>query len=248
MAASVSPLRIFALAIVSASLVQAQGGGDPSRGTCPDLPTAAECPPEPDNLCLTDSECPKGEKCCKEFCDFICVAAIPAPTKPPRRVGLPGDKGEKGALGESGDAGADGSVGQRGEPGEAGAAGEPGKKGKKGLPGLPGAPGGIAQFNYTTNTLVNEFGENVEFIASSEKSNGAVVLAEIRGPKGEPGATGPPGKPGARGPDGARGERGTAGEPGEDGDPGPEGQPGDRGLRGKNGIEVGNLQSIFLHI
>ena len=28
-------------------------------GVCPILPTAAECPPEPDNLCLTDAECPQ---------------------------------------------------------------------------------------------------------------------------------------------------------------------------------------------
>ena len=44
-------------------------------GVCPILPTAAECPPEPDNLCLTDAECPRNEKCCMEYCDLACFRA-----------------------------------------------------------------------------------------------------------------------------------------------------------------------------
>ena len=40
---------------------------------CPSLPTAAECPLEADNLCLHDNECPSGAKCCKEYCNLVCV-------------------------------------------------------------------------------------------------------------------------------------------------------------------------------
>ncbi|RUA06518.1 MAG: hypothetical protein DSY43_01860 [Gammaproteobacteria bacterium] len=47
-------------------------------GTCPVLPTAAECPPEPEHECREDADCAKLHpgtvlKCCLEGCDNRCV-------------------------------------------------------------------------------------------------------------------------------------------------------------------------------
>lgn len=62
-----------------------------------------------------------------------------------------------------------------------------------------------------------------------------IALADLKGEKGDTGATGPQGEPGERGPQGKPGERGPQGETGPQGPTGPAGPEGPKGATGPAG-------------
>lgn len=71
----------------------------------------------------------------------------------------------------------------------------------------------------------------------SQSGMPAVPSANVRGPKGEPGAQGPRGEAGEQGPAGEDGAPGPRGETGARGPAGPRGVPGEQGPAGEQGLQ-----------
>ena len=72
-----------------------------------------------------------------------------------------------------------------------------------------------------------------------------IAIAELKGEKGDTGATGPQGKPGERGPQGETGPQGSQGKEGPAGPAGPDGAPGKDGSPGKDGADGAPGQDGF---
>lgn len=104
-----------------------------------------------------------------------------------------------GPQGPKGDAGAPGATGPQGVKGDTGATGPAGSKGDKGDPG-PQGPAGASGATFTPS--VSSSGD------LSWSNNGGLpnpATVNIKGPKGDTGATGPRGATGATGPQGPSG-------------------------------------------
>lgn len=115
--------------------------------------------------------------------------------------GIDGVAGPQGPQGPSGPPGEPGPSGSPGEPGSSGAAGQPGAPGTSGTSGLNGLDGanGADGANGVSVIDISLSGCDLVFSLSSGQS---VVVGNVCGPQGEPGAQGPAGEPGPQGPQG----------------------------------------------
>lgn len=171
-------------------------------------------------------------------------------------TGPKGDTGEQGLKGDTGERGATGATGPKGDTGEQGIKGDTGERGPQGPKGDTGERGpqgedgtGVSikgsvdsesKLPATGNTVGDGYLVNgVLYIWDGTQWNN--TGADIKGPKGDTGATGPKGDTGDTGPKGDTGERGLqgvkgdTGEKGETGSQGPKGDTGATGAKGDTG-------------
>ena len=171
-------------------------------------------------------------------------------------TGPKGDTGEQGIKGDTGERGATGATGPKGDTGEQGIKGDTGERGPQGPKGDTGERGpqgedgtGVSikgsvddesKLPTTGNTVGDGYLVNgVLYIWDGTQWNN--TGADIKGPKGDTGATGPKGDTGDTGPKGDTGERGLqgikgdTGEKGETGSQGPKGDTGATGAKGDTG-------------
>ena len=186
--------------------------------------------------------------------------------------GIKGDKGDKGDTGEKGDTGdkgetgatgAKGETGVKGDTGDTGPAGARGQTGPKGDTGATGVgtlikgsyntyeeliathPTGNATDSYLVNGSLYVWNgnawENVGNIKGDKGDAGATGEKGNTGDKGDTGDTGPQGIKGDTGATGVKGDTGDKGDTGatgvkrDAGDTGPKGDTGDTGVKGDTG-------------
>ena len=162
-----------------------------------------------------------------------------------------GDTGEKGATGDTGDKGDTGEKGSKGDKGETGSTGEKGETGSKGDTGDTGPAGPAGQAGQKGDTGATGIGTTIkgsyntyeELIAAhptgndgdSYLVNGSLYVwlnntwdnvGNIKGEKGDTGATGDKGDTGATGSQGIKGDTGNTGAKGDTGATGPKGDTG----------------------
>ncbi|WP_410319185.1 hypothetical protein [Methanobrevibacter sp.] len=162
-----------------------------------------------------------------------------------------GDTGEKGATGDTGDKGDTGEKGSKGDKGETGATGEKGETGSKGDTGDTGPAGPAGQTGQKGDTGATGIGTTIkgsyntyeELIAAhptgndgdSYLVNGSLYVwinntwdnvGNIKGEKGDTGATGEKGDTGNTGSQGIKGDTGNTGAKGDTGETGPKGDTG----------------------
>lgn len=151
--------------------------------------------------------------------------------------GPQGEKGDKGDTGATGPTGPQGEQGIQGEQGEQGPQGPQGVKGDKGDPGDPGEDGVSGIIETVTAEVDSNVGTpsvEVEVGGTSLLRTIHLVFSNLKGAKGDKGATG------AQGPKGDTGEQGPQGPKGDTGAQGPQGPQGAIGLPGTtswDGIE-----------
>ena len=160
-------------------------------------------------------------------------------TGPAGPKGDTGDKGDTGEKGSKGDKGETGTTGQKGEQGPKGDTGDTGPAGDTGQTGATGDTGatGIA------TTIKGSYNTYQELIAThptgndgdSYLVNGSLYVwldnawgnvGNIKGEKGDTGATGNKGDTGDTGSQGVKGDTGNTGAKGDTGDTGPKGDTG----------------------
>lgn len=117
-----------------------------------------------------------------------------------------GPKGETGDVGPKGDKGDIGPQGPKGDRGSTGPQGVQGPKGETGAQGIQGPKGANGSNGFTWRPSVDSSG-NLTW--SNNGSTGIPESVNIKGPKGDTGATGPKGNTGATGPQGPAGKDGT---------------------------------------
>ena len=175
---------------------------------------------------------------------------------------LQGAKGDTGAAGADGAPGKDGSPGKDGTTftpsvsesgdlswtndggkdnpatvnikGPQGPAGADGAKGADGQKGADGAAGKDGKDGVTFTPSMSEDGD-LSWSNDGGRTNPQTV--NLKGPKGDTGATGPAGSDGAKGDTGPEGPRGPQGEQGPQGDTGPQGETGPAGADGKTPVK-----------
>ena len=165
--------------------------------------------------------------------------------------GETGATGPAGPKGDTGDKGDTGEKGSKGDKGETGATGEKGKQGLKGDTGDTGPAGPAGQAGATGDTGATGIGTTIkgsyntyqELIAAhptgndgdSYLVNGSLYVwlnntwdnvGNIKGEKGDTGATGDKGDTGNTGSQGVKGDTGNPGAKGDTGDTGPKGDTG----------------------
>lgn len=188
-------------------------------------------------------------------------------TGPKGATGAQGPKGETGATGaqgpkgETGAAGAQGPKGDTGEQGPKGATGAQGPKGDTGAQGVRGskwyAGTGITGTSATATVFsgsgvssalvddqyINPATGNIYkcTVAGAASAAKWAYVGNIKGPKGDTGATGAQGPKGATGATGAQGPKGDTGATGAQGPKGDTGATGAQGPKGADGdsIKVG---------
>lgn len=162
-------------------------------------------------------------------------------TGPQGEKGDTGEKGATGATGPKGDTGEQGIKGDTGERGPQGPKGDTGERGPQGEDGtgvsIKGSVDNESKLPATGNTVGDGYLVNgVLYIWDGTQWNN--TGADIKGPKGDTGATGPKGATGATGPKGDTGDKGATGakgDTGEKGDTGATGPKGDTGATGAKG-------------
>ena len=162
-----------------------------------------------------------------------------------------GDTGDKGATGDTGDKGDTGEKGSKGDKGETGTTGEKGEQGLKGDTGDTGPAGDTGPTGATgdtgatgiATTIKGSYNTYQELIAAhptgndgdSYLVNGSLYVwldnawgnvGNIKGEKGDTGATGNKGDTGDTGSQGVKGDTGNTGAKGDTGDTGPKGDTG----------------------
>ena len=180
------------------------------------------------------------------------------PTGPQGPKGDTGAQGSIGSQGPKGDTGAQGPAGPQGPKGDTGAHGSTGSQGPKGDTGAQGPKGDTGSQGVS---IQNAFPEGSNLVL--QLSNGSnIVIPNVKGPKGDTGATGAQGPKGDTGAQGAKGNTGAQGPAGESvksaamegsnliltltdgtnivvagvkGDAGPQGPQGPQGLQGMKG-------------
>ena len=162
-------------------------------------------------------------------------------------TGPKGDTGEQGIKGDTGEKGATGATGPKGDTGEQGIKGDTGERGPQGPKGDTGERGpqgedgtGVSikgsvddesKLPTTGNTVGDGYLVNgVLYIWDGTQWNN--TGANIKGPKGDTGATGERGPQGEKG---DTGEKGATGDRGLQGEQGPQGVKGDTGAQGPTG-------------
>ena len=165
-------------------------------------------------------------------------------------TGPKGDTGEQGIKGDTGEKGATGATGPKGDTGEQGIKGDTGERGPQGPKGDTGERGpqgedgtGVSikgsvddesKLPTTGNTVGDGYLVNgVLYIWDGTQWNN--TGADIKGPKGDTGATGPKGETGDTGPKGATGATGATGPKGDTGEQGIKGDTGEQGPKGDTG-------------
>ena len=162
-------------------------------------------------------------------------------TGPQGEKGDTGEKGATGATGPKGDTGDQGVKGDTGERGPQGPKGDTGERGPQGEDGtgvsIKGSVDNESKLPATGNTVGDGYLVNgVLYIWDGTQWNN--TGADIKGPKGDTGATGPKGDKGATGAKGDTGDKGATGakgDTGEKGDTGATGPKGDTGATGAKG-------------
>ena len=157
--------------------------------------------------------------------------------------GIKGDTGEKGATGATGPKGDTGEQGIKGDTGERGPQGPKGDTGERGPQGEDGTSVSIkgsvddeSKLPTTGNTVGDGYLVNsVLYIWDGTQWNN--TGADIKGPKGDTGATGPKGETGDTGPKGDTGDRGLQGPKGDTGEKGATGEQGPKGETGATGAK-----------
>ena len=138
---------------------------------------------------------------------------------------LKGPKGDKGDTGEKGD------TGDTGDKGDTGAKGDTGDKGESGTTGQKGETGKGSYNTYEELIAAHPTGND----GDSYLVNGSLYVwlnntwdnvGNIKGEKGDTGATGDKGDTGATGSQGIKGDTGNTGAKGDTGDTGPKGDTG----------------------
>ena len=154
-------------------------------------------------------------------------------TGPAGPKGDTGDKGDTGAKGDKGDKGETGATGQQGEQGPKGDSGNTGATGDTGQTGATGDTGATG----TATTIKGSYNTYQELInahpsgndGDSYLVNGSLYVwlnntwenvGNIKGEKGDTGATGPQGIKGDTGSQGVKGDTGVTGAQGPKGDTG----------------------------
>ena len=154
-------------------------------------------------------------------------------------TGDTGDKGDTGAKGDKGDTGESGTTGQKGETGPKGDTGDTGPAGPAGQTGQKGDTGATG----TATTIKGSYNTYQELInahptGNDEDSylvNGSLYIwldnawenvGNMKGDKGDTGASGPKGDTGDTGPQGVKGDTGNTGAKGDTGPSGPKGDTG----------------------
>ena len=167
-------------------------------------------------------------------------------------TGPKGDTGEQGIKGDTGEKGATGATGPKGDTGEQGIKGDTGERGPQGPKGDTGERGpqgedgtGVSikgsvddesKLPTTGNTVGDGYLVNgVLYIWDGTQWNN--TGADIKGPKGDTGATGPKGETGDTGPKGDTGDRGLQGPKGDTGEKGATGEQGPKGETGATGAK-----------
>ena len=154
-------------------------------------------------------------------------------------TGDTGDKGDTGAKGDKGDTGESGTTGQKGETGPKGDTGDTGPAGPAGQTGQKGDTGATG----TATTIKGSYNTYQELInahptgndGDSYLVNGSLYVwldnawenvGNMKGDKGDTGASGPKGDTGDTGPQGVKGDTGNTGAKGDTGASGPKGDTG----------------------
>ena len=154
-------------------------------------------------------------------------------------TGDTGDKGDTGAKGDKGDTGESGTTGQKGETGPKGDTGDTGPAGPAGQTGQKGDTGATG----TATTIKGSYNTYQELITAhptgsdgdSYLVNGSLYVwldnawenvGNMKGDKGDTGASGVKGDTGDTGPQGIKGDTGNTGATGATGATGPKGDTG----------------------
>ena len=154
-------------------------------------------------------------------------------------TGDTGDKGDTGAKGDKGDTGESGTTGQKGETGpkgdtgDTGPAGPAGQTGQKGDTGATGTATTIKGSYNTYQELINAHptgNDGDSYLVNGSLyvwlDNGWENVGNMKGDKGDTGASGPKGDTGDTGPQGVKGDTGNTGAKGDTGASGPKGDTG----------------------
>lgn len=144
-----------------------------------------------------------------------------------------GEKGDKGDTGESGTTGQKGETGPKGDTGDTGPAGPAGQTGQKGDTGATGTATTIKGSYNTYQELINAHPTGND--GDSYLVNGSLYVwldnawenvGNMKGDKGDTGATGAKGDTGDTGSQGVKGDTGNTGATGDTGATGPKGDTG----------------------
>ena len=159
---------------------------------------------------------------------------------------IKGPKGDTGAQGPRGIAGAQGAKGDTGATGPTGPQGPAGADGQDGAQGPAGADGITPNISATATVGTGTGTPSVTITKTGTTAAPSFNFAfdNLKGAKGDTGATGaqgpagPAGATGAQGPKGDTGATGPQGPAGQDGAQGPQGEPGANGADGTPGVGV----------
>lgn len=160
-----------------------------------------------------------------KWADLVAVKDLQGIDGKDGKPGAPGIPGEKGDVGITGQPGIDGKNGLIGPTGPSGPAGPRGLEGEKGVNGIDGKNGAKGQPGREIQLQTSK--THIQWRYKGELLwHNLILLAELKGPRGDQGQAGPQGERGLRG---VQGYTGAAGTKGETGAAGPQGPPGPGG-------------------